>query len=146
MVNNLINGISLKLYETFGSNYKIYLENVEQNLREPCFMIRILKPMQIAKLPNRYLRQHSFVISYYPKSTNNANNEMYEIAEKLLSELEYIIVNQNDIDNLVRGTKMRYEIVDDVLHFFVNYDFFVKKEIGEQDRMEELTVNSKTEG
>ncbi len=146
MVNDLINGISKRIYETFGSDYKIYKENVEQNLREPCFMIRILKPMQFAKLPNRYLRQHSFVISYFPKSTNNANNEMYEVSEKLLSELEYIIVNQNDIDNLVRGTKMRYEIVDDVLHFFVNYDFFVKKEIGEQDRMEELTVNSKTEG
>lgn len=146
MVNDLINGISKRIYETFGSDYKIYKENVEQNLHEPCFMIRILKPMQFAKLPNRYLRQHSFVISYFPKSTNNANNEMYEVSEKLLSELEYIIVNQNDIDNLVRGTKMRYEIVDDVLHFFVNYDFFVKKEIGEQDRMEELTVNSKTEG
>lgn len=146
MINSVIDGIAIKLHETFGSEYKIYKENVEQNLKEPCFIIRILKPMQFAKLPNRYLRQNSFVITYYPKSTNRANSEMYEAAEKMLSEMEYIIVNQNDIDILVRGTKMRYEIVDDILHFFVNYDFFVKKEVDKQDTMEELTVNSNAEG
>lgn len=139
MINDLINGISIKLRSVFGSDYKIYKEEVKQGLVEPCFNIVVLEPSQEAKLPNRYLRSYPIDVHYFPKT--NTKNEMYEVAEKLLIELEYITV----LDNLCRGIKMRYEIVDGVLHFFVNYDFFVKKEMGKQDNMEELTVNSTTE-
>ncbi len=43
-----------------------------------------------------------------------------------MDELEYIDVK----GDVMAGTKMRSEIVDDTLHFFVNYDFtiFRKKE------------------
>lgn len=140
MLNSLINGIAIKLRETFGSEYKIHREDVEQGLKEPCFIIQIVEPMQSAKLPNRYLRQYSFDVLYFPKSTSKPKYEMYDVAEKLLIELEYVTVNQNNIDNLVRGTKMQYEIVDNVLHFFVNYDFFVKKDTIKKDFMEDLTI------
>lgn len=140
MINDLINGISIKLRSAFGTDYKIYKEEVKQGLVEPCFNIVVLEPSQEAKLPNRYLRSYPIDVHYFPKT--NTKNEMYEVAEQLLIDLEYITV----LDNLCRGTKMRYEIVDGVLHFFVNYDFFVKKEAIKQDNMEELTVNSTTEG
>ena len=139
MINDLIHGISIKLRSAFGSDYKIYKENIKQGLVEPCFNIVVLEPSQEAKLPNRYLRSYPIDVHYFPETATK--NEMYEVAEKLLIELEYITV----LDNLCRGTKMRYELVDGVLHFFVNYDFFVKKEVGKQDNMEELTVNSTTE-
>lgn len=139
MINDLINGISIKLRSAFGSGYKIYKEEVKQGLVEPCFNIVVLEPSQEAKLPNRYLRSYPIDVHYFPKT--NTKNEMYEVAEQLLIELEYVTV----LDNLCKGTKMRYEIVDGVLHFFVNYDFFVKKEVVKQDNMEELTVNSKAE-
>ena len=141
MFNDLIDGIAIKLFDTFGSQYKIYKENIPQELSEPCFVIKLVQPMQTAKLPNRYLRQHLFDILYFPKSTIKSNEEMLEVADKMFIEMEYITV----LDNSTRGCKMHCEIVDNVLHFFVNYDFFVKKEAVEVESMKELTVNSKTE-
>lgn len=139
MINDIINGISIKLNQAFGSDYKIYKEEIKQGLKEPCFSIVMLEVFETAKLPNRYFRSYPFDIHYFPKT--NTKNEMYEVAEKLLNELEHITV----LDNLTRGTKMRYEVVDNVLHFFVNYDLFIKKEVVKGESMAELTVNSKTE-
>lgn len=142
MINDLIDGIAIKLHETFGSDCKIHKEDVKQGLKEPAFIINVIEPMQSAKLPNRYLRQHSFNIAYFPKSTTQPKTEMYDVAEKLFIELEYITV----LDNLCRGTKMQYEIVDNVLHFFVNYDFFVKKETIKEEHMDKVTIESTVEG
>lgn len=141
MINDIISGISVKLNEVFGSKCKIYKENIKQGLIEPCFNIVVLEPTQSAKLPNRYLRTYPFDIHYFPESANTPKEEMYEVAEKLLIELEYITV----LDNLCRGTKMRYELVDGVLHFFVNYDLYIKKEVDQGVYMEDLTSNIKLE-
>ena len=139
MINDIINGIAIKLNEVFGSDYKIYKENVKQGLKEPCFSIVMLEVTESAKLPNRCFRSYPFDIHYFPKT--KTKTEMYNVAEQLLIELEYITI----LDNLCRGTKMRYEVVDGVLHFFVNYDLFIKKEVAKVESMAELTVNSKTE-
>ena len=139
MINDIINGIAIKLNEVFGSDYKIYKENIKQGLKEPCFSIVMLEVTESAKLPNRYFRSYPFDIHYFPKT--KTKTEMYNVAEQLLIELEYITI----LDNLYRGTKMRYEVVDGVLHFFVNYDLFIKKEVAKAESMAELTVNSKTE-
>jgi len=45
-------------------------------------------------------------------------------------------------DDSLRGTKMYHEVVNDVLHFFVNYDLFVYKEPEVADHMEDLSVES----
>ena len=141
MINEIINGIAVKLNQAYGSDYKIYKENIKQGLKEPCFSIVILESEQSAKLPSRYFRSYPFDIHYFPKSSDKPKAEMYDVAERLLMDLEYITV----LDNLCRGSKMRYEIVDGVLHFFVNYDLFVKKQAVIGEFMEELTVNSTTE-
>ena len=147
MLNETIDGISVKLNETFGGEYTIYKENVPQDLHEPAFIITHLITLNSAKLPNRYLRKQTFNIKYFPKDKYNAKNEMYDVAEKMLIALEYINLSHNEnFDNLCRGTKMRYEVVDGILHFFVNYDLFVKKEVVKQDNMEDLTISSKAEG
>lgn len=142
MLNDIIAGISVKLHETFDSECKIYKENVPQGFKEPCFVISHIRTTSIPRLPNRYLRRNSFDIQYFPKEGCNKKSELYEVAEQLLLSLEYIFV----LDNLCRGTKMSPEIVDDVLHFFVSYDMFVKKDSGEpQIHMNELTSNTQTE-
>ena len=55
--------------------------------------------------------------------------------------LEYITVT----GDLVRGTKMKYEIIDGVLNFFVNYDLFVYKVVT-PDVMEEISENVTMKG
>lgn len=144
MVNEIINGIAIKLHSVFDSDYKIYKESIEQGLTEPCFSIVLLQAVQEARLPNRYFRSLPFDVHYFPKSTTNAKNEMYEVGEQLLMALEHITVKDNGSDSLCRGTKMRYEIVDNVLHFFVSYDLFIKKE-QEKVLMLDLETNSRVE-
>lgn len=138
MVNEIVKGISKKLYETFGDSYKIYKENIPQGFTEPCFHIRHVQTFNSKKLANRYLRQNHFDVMYFPKDSYSENSDIHNVTEELFLCLEEIFV----LDNLVRGVKMSPEIVDGVLHFFVNYDMFVKRpETNTTDHMQTLNSN-----
>lgn len=134
MVNNLIDGISVKLNEVFGNEIRIYSESVKQGLKEPCFFIAVLNPTQNPMIGARYFREHSFDIHYFP-SKDGGNQEIQDVASKLFDALEYITLLDGD---LVRGTEMHYEVVDGVLHFFVDYNFHVIKHKAHDAYMEEL--------
>lgn len=144
MINKIIAGISQKLDEEFNSKneeYTIYTENVEQGLEEPCFFIFSLKPINKQLVGNRYERTYSFDIHYFSKS-EDSNNEINEVTERLFTALEYITVD----NNLVRGTNMNAETVDNVLHFFINFNMIVKKEIDPIEAMGSLIITQKLGG
>ena len=61
---------------------------------------------------------------------------LHDLAEKLFWALEYIELNGSKI----RGTNMKYEIVDDVLEFTVNYNHFIEH-IVHRDPMQSLDLN-----
>ncbi|HGE7939140.1 hypothetical protein BM532_08330 [Clostridioides difficile] len=122
MLNNIIDGISVKLDKSFGNEYTIYSEDVEQGVNEPCFFIVPINSSKALYPNGRELKKNSFDVHYFPKS-NDKSFEINEVAEMLLEELEYINVNED----LVRGTNMNYEIIDNVLHFFVDYNYFTMK-------------------
>lgn len=134
MVNNLIDGISVKLNEVFGNEIRIYSEPIKQGLKEPCFFIAVLNPIQSPMIGNRYFRECPFDIHYFP-SKDGGNQEIQDVASDLFEVLEYISLLNGD---LVRGTNMQYEVVDGVLHFFVTYGLYVKKDIPGEDLMGEL--------
>ncbi|EMJ6349287.1 TPA: hypothetical protein KP563_003503, partial [Clostridioides difficile] len=48
MLNNIIDGISIKLDKSFGNEYTIYSEDVEQGINEPCFFIVPLNPSKVS--------------------------------------------------------------------------------------------------
>jgi hypothetical protein len=218
MVNDLINGISIKLNQVFGDEYRIYTNSVTQGLIEPCFFIAVVNSSQAQLIGNRYFRQHLFDIHYFPESEGD-NEEIQNVASQLFNTLEYInlpngtpasnkyakakfpdvrgndlkivitvnaedeesydvitMYNDNIVDSqivssavelvdndyltfittaelvetiglpltggtngdLIRGTEMRYEKIDGVLHFFVNYNMFLRKDITLEDDMEEI--------
>lgn len=138
MVNNLIDGISVKLNQVFGDDYRIYSENVNQGLQEPSFFIAVLNPTQSQVIGLRFFKEHPFDIHYFP-SKDGGNQEIQDVASELFEALEYITLLNGD---LVRGTEMHYEKVNDVLHFFVKYNMFVHKQVEVADEMETLTVNN----
>lgn len=142
MLNSIIGGIAQKIHETFGDEYRIYSEDVEQDLRDPCFVIVNLLNTTTKLLPPRYFRSYNFDVHYFPKSERTTKRECNEVSEKLKIALEYI----NVIDNCVRGVKMTDEIVDDVLHFKVSYDLFVELKQEKVDPMQTLKVEGKTNG
>ena len=121
MINAIIEGISNNLYEEFG--YENHMEEIKQDLKEPCFFISSLSP-KVERYPGkRYKRGNSFVIQYFPESKGNANAECNEVAERMNWCLETIPIQGESI----RGTQMYYDIIDGVLQFFVNYDCFVHR-------------------
>lgn len=144
MLNETINGIAQKLNQIFGDEYRIHIDTVKQGLKEPCFLIVVLEGNQEQVIGNLYSRKQSFDIHYFPQSKNGIIREVNEVLNKLLIELEYIEVNAD----LVRGTNINFDVVDEILHFFVNYDVRIRKVVEPDPLMEDLTIieRVKTDG
>ncbi|WP_394876203.1 phage tail terminator family protein, partial [Clostridium neonatale] len=144
MLNKIITGISQALDAEFNSEneeYIIHTENVEQGLDEPCFFIFSLKPSSKQLVGNRYERKYPFDIHFFPDTElvdgiSTINNQINEVIERLFTALEYITVD----NSLVRGASINAEKVDDVLHFFINFNMIVKKETEPIDTMGSLTI------
>lgn len=118
MLNEIIKGISMALNAAFGDGYEIYQNDVEQGLKEPCFLIAVLQPEITPMLGRRFIKRNPFDIQYFPTNPRN-NAEMFTVAETMMEALDFITLPSGD---LLHGTSVNYEIVDNVLHFFVNYN------------------------
>lgn len=67
MLNNIIDGISIKLDKTFGESYTIYSEDVEQGINEPCFFIVPLNPSKVSYPSGRTLKKNSLMYIIFQK-------------------------------------------------------------------------------
>lgn len=141
MINKLIDGICIAIHSAFGDEYEIYTETTEQGLTEPCFSVVCINPALEQFLGKRYFRTNQFCIHYFP-STADKKTECYSVLERLMNSLELITVN----DEVIRGTAMHGEVVEDMLNFFVNYDMFVYKEQPKEPAMENIEHNSNVKG
>lgn len=122
-LEKLIKGISQDIYKEFGKGYAIYSESIPQGFREPCFYIKPIEMSREQGLDRKRKKYYQFGIHYFPEECRHKNKSMNEVYETLTNILEYIEIDEQ----LYRGTEMRSTIQDDVLHFFVNYDFHVIK-------------------
>jgi hypothetical protein len=145
MINKIIDGICEKLNESFGDGYEIYTELKNQGLKEPCFSVMCVNPINNQVIGNRYFRNNLFSILYFPAS-KEPKAECNTVLEKLYLALEIIKIKETLPDesikeSLVRGTNMRGELVDGVLNFLVNFNLFVYK-VEDADLMEEVIQKS----
>jgi len=145
MINKIIDGICEKLNESFGDGYEIYTELKNQDLKEPCFSVMCVNPINNQVIGNRYFRNNLFSILYFPAS-KEPKAECNTVLEKLYLALETIKIKETLPDesikeSLVRGTNMRGELVDGVLNFLVNFNLFVYK-VEDADLMEEVIQKS----
>lgn len=138
MINSIIEAISISLNEEFGDGYETHMEEIKQGLKEPCFFITCLNPTTELFLGKRYFRTNQFCIQYFPE-TDEKQRECNGVAERMWQCLEYITIYGED--KPIMGTKMKYEVVDGVLNFFVNYDCFIRK-IEQQTPMESLQAST----
>lgn len=122
MTNSIIEAISIALNAEFDGKCKAHMEEIKQGLKPPCFFIVSLSPTNELFLGKRYFKSNPFCIQYFPESAKK-QRECNAVAERMNWCLEYITVDGDKC----RGTKMHHEVVDGVLNFFVNYDFFVYK-------------------
>lgn len=123
MVNTVLNSISKALYTTFGNTYRYYVEDIEQNVKLPCFTLGVLNPLCRSINRKDYYRTVPCVIHFFTNDKANLTKTCYSIGEQTLECLEYL-----DIDgHLVRAEDMSYTLVDDVLQIFLTYRFWTEK-------------------
>lgn len=125
MINAIIKAISISLNGEFGKGYTNYTDEIKQGLKEPCFFISCINPEHNLFLGKRYYRTNLFSIQYFPADKLNESGECHAVAERMEFCLEWLSVDGDK----VMGSDMRYEIIDGVLNFFVNYNMFVYKKI-----------------
>lgn len=138
MINDIMNAISIKLHEVFGDAYEINMEDVAQGLQEPCFLITLVDYSKEPLLQSRSKRLVPFDILFFP---SDGSSQCYEVADQMMNELEFITLLDGD---KMHGTKMKAEVVDGVLHFFVNYNFMAVVQGEVIDKMESIDIESGT--
>lgn len=141
MVIDVFNWITIALYNEFGADYKYYVEDIEQNVNKPCFVVGSLNPIVTARSPVKYRRVFPIVLHYFTnkKNTEEANKDCYQIAERLWDKLEYLQSNE-DSSIILRGEEISWELVEGVLQFFITYVVDVIRE-NETTPMEEGYYN-----
>ncbi|GKU79860.1 DUF6838 family protein [Paenibacillus sp. L3-i20] len=97
----------------------IFDEEIKQGLKPPGFFVKLLEPSHSHELNNRYMRYHPLDIHYF--ADGRKNDDMYAMGEQLTSVLELINIGGRSC----AGKNMRIVIIEDVLHFFVDYNFKV---------------------
>ncbi len=116
----------------------IYKEQASQ-IERPAFYIGEIKVSQDKSIGNRYYRQHSMVVRYFPVEDNLTDYEaLGYIADKLYACLEYL-----DYDGWRgRGHNMSHRIEDNVLQFYVTIQLALRRPTNEP-KMETVETQAK---
>ena len=139
MINKIINAISNAIYLGFGNDYEIYTEQVDQDLKEPCFLIQHVESSLRPIITPRYYFKNTFDILYFSDQiakTEDFNTKSFN----LYSILEFIETDDND---KLHGTNMNHKIIDDVLHFYIDYNLILRAEDVIIDKMENIKINTR---
>jgi hypothetical protein len=132
------NGIA-KVLDSIFPAYPVYDEATEQGMKQPCFFVLLLEGSQSKEINRRYRRFNSYDIHYFPSPDSLTPREECEaIAERLYSDMEYVTGEEGGY----RGTGMRHEIVDGVLHFFVQYNYHLIRTKAPDVKMQTMTERS----
>ena len=134
LIKEIIDGISKKIYGCYEGLYDIYVEEVEQGLQMPCFMINLISSDIRMILKPRYKFESVFDVIYFGEGYQDCmdrGSELYDI-------LEYITIEDKD---LIRGTKMNMDIIKNILHFRVNYNLILQNKPDIIDMMEDHQIN-----
>jgi hypothetical protein len=97
------------------------------------FFVRMLSSGQKRELGNRYRRDCSFDVHFY------SPGERERVAESLYAGLESVAVPWGT----VRGTGLRHEVVDGVLHVRADYAFRVRRTAATEPAMQRLRQEGK---
>ena len=123
MVNDVLDAITKQLGQTFGSSYRYYVENVEQDLQKPCFTVDMLEPRERSINYKRYRRTMPVVVHYFNEERDTNKKDCYSMAERLVECLEYLTFK----DTVLRGENISWQLVEGVLQVLLTYRFDTHK-------------------
>lgn len=142
MVNDILSAITKQLGQTFGNSYKYYVENVEQNLKKPCFTVDILNASERSKSKVLYDRTMPIVIHYFTDNDEAIKTDCYDMVERIKECIEYLPFK----DTTLRGDNISWVMVEDVLELFVTYRFTTSKVVQEvnMDILQTTSISTKS--
>lgn len=141
ILDDVIKGISTTIINSFPGS-EIYVNEIQQGFKEPCFFIKMLKLDEKQVIGERYFRRYFFDVRFYPDK-NKKNQSIWGVADKLQDLLEMINTPEQ---HLLRGTDRNAVVEDDVLHYFVSYNMFVIKPKNQEKHMENLQQKQGVKG
>ena len=139
MLNKIIEAIALKLEQEFGNEIPVYTEVIEQSNSLQYFFVCLQTSKNKKMLGKRYLMEQKFLVQYYP-GTVYKSSKILDVIEGLNTILEYIEVN----GDLLRGTEMTSEYINNTLNFYVDFNFYTYRETEVKETMENLSIRSGT--
>lgn len=113
-ISEIISAITRKIKDKYPE-VTVYKDKVKQGFKTPCFFVTCLNGEQNKVGRNKYNRDYLFNIRFHMKEPDRV--ELLIKGEEI-QELLQEIKNGNE---LLRGKELKYEIVDDILQFFVSY-------------------------
>lgn len=131
-INDLRIGINQALDKEFP-NISIYGEEIKQGFEEPCFFIKILSSGQNKELNKRYNKNISFNVHYF-SDKDITNSDCLDMTDKLYELLEYVPIGKK----LYKANNMTHEVIDGVLHFFLQFNYKVIREVEKAPKMQTL--------
>lgn len=109
-------------------------ESAAEGQSEPYFFVHLASVAQDREHDRRYKRSHSFDIRFFPAASGSAVAEAHDVADELYDGMEAVLLD----DGVMRGTNMRHELTDGVLHFFVDYRIHMMRLKPEAPKMQTL--------
>ncbi|MEG0258713.1 MAG: hypothetical protein RR595_08535 [Lysinibacillus sp.] len=138
-INDIIEAISVRLHESFGSGYKKYTDDIPQGFKAPAFFIQFLNLEHIRQIGNRWKVTTLFNVQYFPNGgASDAANHTLKLQQTLK---EITLLN----GSLMLGTGANSEIVDGVAHNFVHFNFFLQ-EVEQKIFIDSLEQHTSTKG
>lgn len=142
----VINALSDRLYDTFGADYSIYLDQSKQEFESPAFFITITNfETQDYIMGSRRLRM-TFDVMYYPEHEHDRTeliNMMGLLNQAFDKELE-MDESLNTMERVPFFDK-QFRIVDDVLHSTFRLEFYTDVSDEEIEKMLKLDKNIEVE-
>ena len=132
-IREITDGILAGLYGEFGDEYTLYDQTVEQDLREPAFIVQCLTSSRELKLSRVYDKAIYFAVQYFPKAQNDVI-ECAAVSDRLYDALGDIQASGHTI----HAQDMESTFSDGLLTFSVSYTVTVLAEPS-SETMEEYT-------
>ncbi|WP_138751804.1 phage tail terminator family protein [Paenibacillus sinopodophylli] len=144
-VNSIRDGLIAAL-DTHFPDIPILGEEIKQGLdggfdiEEPCFFVKQIIMQQNALLGPRSQRSQTFDIHFF--ADDNKNRSMHNMAEHLYEHLEWIVVDGVKY----RGTGMNHEIVNEIMHFNIDYKLHVVRQQAQDPTMQTMKQEVRIHG
>lgn len=121
MYNVTVEAISRALHDAFPEVPVLGSEEIEQGIREPCFLITVVSPARDKIMRSLYQYRVTLAVQYFPEDREYPREECQRVLAVLDDALECIDVQTEEYGKLTWREKMDASIVDDVLTATVTY-------------------------